>query len=84
MPVGGLRQGASITTALGISWRRNPTVFSYKEYEDFGSVLGTNATHTGLLRADVVRARDESPLFDTDRWAKHYVHILQQSLEART
>jgi len=89
--IGGIRccpltlwQGASITTALGISWRHNPTVFSYKEYEDHGSVLGSNATHTGLLRADLVRARRESPLFDTDRWAKDYVHLLQQSVATMT
>ena len=65
-----------------MSWRHNPTVFSYKEYEDFGSMLGSNATHTGLLRADVIRARSESPLFDTQRWAKDYVQMLHQSVAA--
>ena len=63
-----------------MSWRRNPTVFSYKEYEDYGSVLGSNSTLTGLLRADIVRAKRESPLFDTGRWAKDYVQLLQQSV----
>jgi hypothetical protein len=67
-----------------MNWRQNPTVFSYKEYEDYGSVLGSNATHTRLLHADVVRAKRESPLFDTDRWAQDYVHVLQQSVATMT
>lgn len=38
----------------------------------------------GRLRADVVRAKSESPLFDTARWANDYVDVLQQSVAAAT
>ena len=76
LPIG---QGASIVSALGLSWQHNPTVFSYKEYEDYGSTLGTNATHAAQLRAGVIKGKMESPLFDTEGWARDYVRVLKQA-----
>lgn len=74
------RVGASIVGAMGLSWRHNPTVFSFKEYEDYGALLGRNATHLAGLRKDVRRARTESPLFDTKGWARSYERMLEETI----
>lgn len=45
---------------------------SYQEYEDIAVDLATNQEKYGQIRRELQEFREESPLFDTQLWVRHY------------